>query len=357
MNGADQLLLGEAIRLAERGRFTCAPNPTVGCIIVRDGEILGRGYHAVPGEGHAEVQALADAGGEVAGSTVYVSLEPCSVVAKTPACAATLIEAQVSRVVAGCEDPNPRVAGSGFALLREAGIEVENAEREDARRVIRGFQKRITQGLPWVRVKSASSLDGGTALASGESKWITGPDARNDVQYWRARSDAIVTGVGTVIADDPELTVRRYTQVKQPVRVVLDASLSIPADARILCDGGETLVIHEAGDGANVPANQATVEYLRHDTRDIEGILKLLAERGCNEVLVEAGASVTGAFLASDHWDEWVQYVAPKFLGANTRPVADHAYETLADVAACELDSVMQIGEDVRLILHPVRNP
>ncbi|MGK0260977.1 MAG: diaminohydroxyphosphoribosylaminopyrimidine deaminase, partial [Candidatus Azotimanducaceae bacterium] len=199
LHASDLLLLKAATELAEQGRFTCAPNPTVGCIIVRQGELIGRGYHAVRGQGHAEVQAIKDAGGDVSGATVYVSLEPCAFEGRTPACAQTLIEAKVARVVIALTDPHPRVAGLGAKMLVEAGIEVEQVELPEAQAAIRGYASRIVRQRPWVTVKTASSLDGSVALANGESQWITGPQARADVQRLRARSDAIVTGVGTVI--------------------------------------------------------------------------------------------------------------------------------------------------------------
>ena len=196
---SDQLFLQAAIQLAERGRFTCAPNPTVGCVIARDGAIIGRGYHARTGEGHAEVNAIADAAQDLAGTTVYVSLEPCAFEGRTPACAKTLVTAGVARVVIAAEDPHPQVAGAGIGILRAAGIEVALMVQPEALALIEGYVSRVTRGLPWVRVKSASSLDGAISLGSGESQWITSPQARADVQYWRARSDAIITGVGTVL--------------------------------------------------------------------------------------------------------------------------------------------------------------
>ena len=352
MNRSDLLLLRAAIDLAERGRFSCAPNPAVGCIIVRDGTIIGRGYHARAGEGHAEVQALADAGGDVAGATVYVSLEPCSVVGRTPACADTLIRAGVRRVVAGCLDPDPRVAGGGISLLRDAGIDVEVADLPEAKHLIVGFGRRITGGAPLLRIKTASSLDGATALASGESQWITGETARNDVQYWRARSDAIITGIGTVLADDPSLTVRRFEGVKQPLRVVLDTALKTPPTAQLLNDGGATLLVHDPG--VSKPASLSAADTVALARGDLAGLLRELAERGCNEVLLESGPTLLGAFVETDRWDEWIAYIAAKILGSASRPLVEQHVDKLAGVGRAEIVSVTPVGEDLRIIL---RNP
>ena len=271
MKDSEILLLKHAIDLAEGGRFTCAPNPTVGCVIVRDGRILGRGWHKKAGEGHAEVEAIRDAGGDVRGATVYVSLEPCAFEGRTPACASTLVEAGVKRVVMAALDPHPKVSGHGIEILQSAGIETEVHELPEALEAIKGFRSLQERGRPWVRIKTASSLDGASALANGESKWITGSAAREDVQYWRARSDAIVTGVGTIKADDPALTVRSFA-AKAPLRVVLDSQLSTPNDAQVMQDGGATLVVY--CEGQHAQAVSESVEYLKLDPKHVKTLVE-----------------------------------------------------------------------------------
>lgn len=357
MKASDRLFIQAAVLLAEHGRLTCAPNPTVGCIIVRNGQAIGRGYHEYAGQGHAEVNAIADAGGDVTGSTVYVSLEPCSFIGKTPACAQTLIDAGVTRVVIGALDPNPRVAGNGIAMLKAANIEVELLDLVQARNCIAGFTKRITTNRPFVRLKSASSLDGAIALADGTSQWITGSEARADVQYWRARSDAIITGVGTVDDDDPRLNVRdeRYAHCHQPLRVVLDANARTPSSSHLMCDGQPTLLVH--AHATQVPEQDPDgVErlFLKNGPTDLQGLLGTLGNRGCNEVLVEAGPGVLGSFLKTNLWDEWICYLAPKALGGNTRQLADFNIEKLADSIDAKVVDQARIGDDVRLTLCPL---
>jgi diaminohydroxyphosphoribosylaminopyrimidine deaminase/5-amino-6-(5-phosphoribosylamino)uracil reductase len=353
LHASDLLLLKAATELAEQGRFTCAPNPTVGCIIVRQGELIGRGYHAVRGEGHAEVQAIKDAGGDVSGATVYVSLEPCAFEGRTPACAQTLIEAKVARVVIALTDPHPRVAGLGAKMLVEAGIEVEQVELPEAQAAIRGYASRIVRQRPWVTVKTASSLDGSVALANGESQWITGPQARADVQRLRARSDAIVTGVGTVIEDNPRLTVRLDSNedCMQPLRVVLDSHGRTPPGATLMTDEFATLIVHEP----SAPFNQSgrAVTELAISPSNITAVLTHLADQGCNEVLVEAGPKVVGSFAKAALWDEWIAYIAPKFLGSDSLHVADFKLEALANAQAAKLIDVTPIGDDLRLTMVP----
>ncbi len=359
LSDSDRLFLRQAIELAEGGRFTCAPNPCVGCVVVRDGMVLGRGFHLRAGEGHAEVNALADArsqGHDVAGSTVYVSLEPCSFVGRTPACAATLVEAQVARVVVAMQDPHPKVAGAGVAMLRQHGVVVDTTEEPAAHRLLRGYVNRVTRDLPWVRIKTAASLDGAVALASGASQWITGPEARQDVQYWRARSDAIITGVGTVLADDPKLTVRdeRLAPYQQPLRVILDRQLRTPASAAVLNDGHATLLCHHAD--TPVPDALQQHEHLQlyalSEENPLQALLAQLAVLGCNEVMVEAGPHVCGAFARADLWDEWVSYLAPKWLGNDAQSLAQFAVNRLTDAPTAKVVDVAQFGEDVRLILE-----
>ena len=357
MRTSDLLFVTATVELAENGRFTCAPNPTVGCIITRNGQVIGRGCHQYAGQGHAEVHAIADAGGDVKGATVYVSLEPCSFFGQTPACAQTLLEAGVARVVIGALDPNPRVAGKGIAMLEAGNIKVELLDSAEARACIAGFAKRITTNRPLVRLKTASSIDGAVALANGESQWITGPSARTDVQYWRARSDAVITGIGTVLADDPQLNVRdaRYAHCYQPLRVVLDSTARTPLSSKLLCDGQPTLLIHN--DDAEVVGkdqNNASRLYLKDGPSDLASLLDELGNRGCNEVLVEAGPGVLGSFLQADLWDEWICYLAPKALGRDARQLADFNIEKLADSIDAKVVDQARIGEDVRLTLRPI---
>ncbi|MBT6557925.1 MAG: bifunctional diaminohydroxyphosphoribosylaminopyrimidine deaminase/5-amino-6-(5-phosphoribosylamino)uracil reductase RibD [Gammaproteobacteria bacterium] len=363
MKASDRLYIQATVQLAEGGRFTCAPNPTVGCIITRNGQVIGRGYHQYAGQGHAEINAIADAGGDVQGATVYVSLEPCSFFGQTPACAQTLIDAGVARVVIGILDPNPRVAGSGVAMLEAANIKVTLLDLAEARACIAGFAKRITSNRPLVRLKTASSIDGAIALANGESQWITGPSARADVQYWRARSDAVITGVGTVIADDPQLNVRdaNYAHCHQPLRVVLDSTARTPSSSKLLRDGQPTLLIHSNTIDISVKETEVSIEdphsvsrlYLKDGPSDLAALLDELGNRGCNEVLVEAGPGVVGSFLQANLWDEWICYLAPKALGRNARQLADFNIEKLADSIDAKVVDQARIGDDVRLTLRP----
>jgi diaminohydroxyphosphoribosylaminopyrimidine deaminase/5-amino-6-(5-phosphoribosylamino)uracil reductase len=359
---SDRVFLDAAVELAEGGRFTCAPNPTVGCIIVRDAEIIGRGFHVMAGSGHAEVNAIADAGGDVRGSTVYVSLEPCAFEGRTPACAQTLIDAEVARVVIAAEDPHPRVSGAGINMLRSAGIEVNLLTQPEALACIAGYSCRVSDNRPFVRIKTASSVDGGTALASGESQWITGEAARADVQYWRARSDAIITGVGTVLADDPRLTVRpdvhggAYADCLQPLRVILDSKLRTPSTATLLNDGGATLLVHNGDVEPPTYLRElpgVTLLGLDNGPQDLSAVLIHLSEAGCNEVLVEAGAQVCGSFAAAGLWDEWLCYVAPKWLGSGHRGLAEFTVPQLADAPTGEILQITEIGDDMRLRMVP----
>ncbi len=356
MSSADRAFLAACVELAEQGRMTCAPNPTVGCLIVRDGKVLGRGYHARTGEGHAEVNAIADAGGEVGGATVYVSLEPCSFESRTGACTQALIEHNVARVVVACLDPHPRVSGEGMQILERAGVAVELISLESAARCIEGYVSRVTRGQPLVRLKTAGSLDGAMALADGTSQWITGPAARDDVQYWRARSDAVVTGVETVIADNPALTVRSeaYAHAHAPLRVVLDSRLRIPVDAQLLNDGKATLIVHH--ENAQVPDTlqiKPNVECvaLPQGPHDLHAVLQQLGERGCNEVLIEAGPRVVGSFINEQCWDYCVAYVAPKWLGSSARSLADLTVARLSDAPQGQMIDTCMIGDDIRMTL------
>ncbi|MEA9588875.1 bifunctional diaminohydroxyphosphoribosylaminopyrimidine deaminase/5-amino-6-(5-phosphoribosylamino)uracil reductase RibD [Xanthomonas sp. WHRI 10064A] len=354
----DHRWMAQALRLAERGAYTTRPNPMVGCVIVRDGVCVGEGFHQRAGGPHAEVFALRAAGERARGATAYVTLEPCAHYGRTPPCALALIEAGVARVVAAMADPFPQVNGGGFALLREAGIEVVSGVLQaQARELNRGFLSRVERGRPWLRVKLGASLDGRTALASGESKWITGADARADVQRWRARAGAILTGAGTVLADDPAMTVRLGddTPFVPPLRVVLDARLRTVGCGKIRQGDAPTLYLH--GNAAPAPSlhNAEFVGMPLHDGRfDLGAVLALLAERGINEVHAEAGATLSGALLEAGLVDELLVYLAPVVLGDAARPLlAGLGIDTMAQRRTLHLADVRQLGQDLRLRYLP----
>jgi len=363
----DRKMMGRALQLAAKARFTAAPNPAVGCLVIADETILGEGFTRPPGGNHAEIEALQMAG-SASGSTVYVTLEPCNHQGKTGPCTQALIDAKVTRVVVACEDPNPLVAGSGIKRLQEAGIEVELGLLEDqARELNRGFIKRCTQGTPWVLVKMAASLDGRTAMASGQSQWITSPAARLDVQRLRAASCAIITGIGTQLMDDPSLTLRINESdlgvqdaLQQPLRVVVDAQLKMSAQARLLQQPGHCLIATLEG-AAQREKSQALVKAgaevifmpAQGEHIDLQALLVELAERGCNQVMVEAGAGLAGAFIAEGLLDELVCYWAPKLFGDQARPMFGLPIETIDAHLAFSIQDLRQVGEDIRLTLHP----
>ncbi|WP_386338939.1 bifunctional diaminohydroxyphosphoribosylaminopyrimidine deaminase/5-amino-6-(5-phosphoribosylamino)uracil reductase RibD [Xanthomonas citri pv. citri] len=355
----DHRWMAQALRLAERGAYTTRPNPMVGCVIVRDGVCVGEGFHQRAGGPHAEVFALRAAGELARGATAYVTLEPCAHYGRTPPCALALNEAGVRRVVAAMADPFPQVNGGGFALLREAGIEVlSGVMQAQARTLNRGFLSRVERGRPWLRVKLGASLDGRTALASGESKWITSADARADVQRWRARAGAILTGAGTVMADDPSMTVRlgEDTPVVPPLRVVLDARLRTLACRNIRQGDAPTLYLHGEDVSAPLPTDAQFLAMQLHAGRfDLTAVLALLAERGINEVHVEGGATLSGALLQAGLVDELLLYMAPVLLGDTAKPLlAGLGIETMAQCAALQLLDVRQLGQDLRLRYAPV---
>ena len=350
------MYLRAAVELAAEGLYSCTPNPRVGCLIVRDGRVIGRGAHIRAGEGHAEINALADARRDVAGATVYISLEPCAFHGRTPPCSEALIAANVRRVVVAMTDPHEQVSGAGLAQLRQAGIDTERRELPEAQDLNAGYVSRIQRKRPFVRIKIAASLDGRTAMASGESRWITGPEARADVQYWRARSCAIITGSGTVLTDDPQLTVRDRKfavqgEIRQPLRVVTDTGLRIPADAALLKTDGPVLLAHRA----DIEPAIAGVEHMAFGKGpvDLNGLLGELAARGCNEVLVEAGPTLVGAFLAAGLWDELLLYVAPKLLGSDARPLAQLPLIAMNEAVGATIHDFVQVGDDLRLRLLP----
>ncbi len=353
----DHQHMAHALRLAERAAYTARPNPMVGCVIARDEVVVGEGWHQRTGGPHAEVFALRQAGEQARGATAYVTLEPCAHHGRTPPCALALIEAGVSRVVAAMRDPFPKVDGGGFVLLREAGIAVaEGLMAAQARELNQGFLSRIERGRPWVRVKLAASLDGRTAMADGRSKWITGAAAREDVQHWRARAGAILTGAATVLADDPMLTVRLTdTEVLPPLRVVLDARLRSLDCARVREGGAPTLYLHDA---AVRPPEAVDAEFASvpsHDGRlDLGAVLALLAERGINEVHTEAGATLAGALLAGGWVDELLLYQAPTLLGEHGRPLLSGlGIHAMDDQRRMRVVDQRQVGGDLRLLLRP----
>lgn len=369
-SAADREWMSRALMLAERGVYTTEPNPRVGCVLVADGRIVGEGWHVRAGEGHAEVNALAQAGNLARGATAYVTLEPCSHFGRTPPCADALVKAGVSRVVAAMQDPNPQVAGNGLNRLREAGIEVDCGLLEaQAQALNPGFIKRMQQGLPWVRVKLAMSLDGRTAMASGESKWITGPAARADVQRLRARSGAVVSGADSVLLDDSALTVRAAelglpadeaaaAAERQPLRVLIDSLRRVPLDQRFFRETGPTLVISTSAEQAADDYRAAGSELLAvpgaDGKVDLHAVLQTLAERGCNEVLVEAGAGLSGAFWRAGLVDELIVYMAPRLLGSQARPLMQLPFESMSEAMDVAIVDMRAIGQDWRITARPI---
>ncbi|PZO63667.1 MAG: bifunctional diaminohydroxyphosphoribosylaminopyrimidine deaminase/5-amino-6-(5-phosphoribosylamino)uracil reductase RibD [Pseudoxanthomonas suwonensis] len=355
----DHAMMARALRLAERGRYTARPNPMVGCVITRDEVIVGEGLHWRAGEAHAEILALRAAGDAARGATVYCTLEPCAHVGRTGPCAEALIEAGVSRVVAAMRDPFPQVDGKGFERLQAAGICVQHGLLQaQAETLNLGFFSRIGRGRPWVRVKLACSLDGRTAMASGESQWITGESARQDVHRWRARSGAILTGSGTVLADDPSLTARLQAGIvlQPPLRVVLDPGLATAARGKVREGRAPTLYVHapDAKPPAGFAAERIAVPF-RDGGLDLHAVMAALAQRQINDVQVEAGATLAGAFLQAGLVDELLLYIAPVLLGAQARPLFDGLNITnMAERLRLRTVDTRRLGEDLRLLLRPI---
>jgi diaminohydroxyphosphoribosylaminopyrimidine deaminase/5-amino-6-(5-phosphoribosylamino)uracil reductase len=356
----DHALMTRALRLAEHGAFTTRPNPMVGCVIAHGEDVVGEGWHQKKGGPHAEVFALQAAGDRAKGATAYVTLEPCAHTGSTGPCADALIAAGVARVVAAMRDPFPQVDGAGFEKLRAAGIVVESGLMEaQARELNRGFLSRIERGRPWLRVKLASSLDGRSAMASGDSKWISGEASRRDVQQWRARSGALLTGAGTVLADDPQLTARldEGNEFVPPLRVVLDPGLATVARGRVREGDAPTLYLHapEAKPPRGLQADHVAVP-VRNGRFDLHAVLNLLATRGINEVQVEAGATLAGAFLAAGLVDELLLYIAPVLLGERARPLFDGLHiDAMTERLHLRVVDSRSIGHDIRLLLRPER--
>jgi len=353
---ADHEFMARALRLARRGLYGTDPNPRVGCVLVRDGRVVGEGWHAVAGGPHAEVEALRQAGEAARGATAYVTLEPCCHHGRTPPCTDALIAAGVARVVAAMQDPNPQVAGQGLAALEAAGIAAASGLMEaQAAALNPGFIHRMHNGRPFVRCKLAMSLDGRTAMASGQSQWITGTGAREDVQRLRARSSVIMTGVGTVLADDPSLTVRLEGATRQPLRVVVDTHLSMPVDSCLLAEPGETLVVTAAQDEALQQAlreagAEVAVVPLQGDSVDLAAVLDLLGQRQANEVLLETGATLSGAMLRAGLIDELAIYMAPKLMGDSARGLFHlPGLEELDEAVGLDITDIRAVGTDWRI--------
>ncbi|MCW5581584.1 MAG: bifunctional diaminohydroxyphosphoribosylaminopyrimidine deaminase/5-amino-6-(5-phosphoribosylamino)uracil reductase RibD [Luteimonas sp.] len=354
----DHAMMAHALRLAERGAYTTKPNPMVGCVIARGDEVVGAGWHERKGGPHAEVVALQAAGERAKGATAYVTLEPCAHVGSTGPCAEALVAAGVSRVVAAMRDPFPKVDGAGFAKLRDAGIEVGAGLLEAQARALNvGFLSRFERGRPWVRVKFGCSLDGRTAMANGDSKWITGEASRADVMRWRARAGAILTGAGTVLADDPSLTVRfgDDTPFVAPLRVVLDPGLATVARGKVREGDAPTLYLHapDAKPPRELAAARAPVP-VKAGMFDLDAVMALLARREVNEVHVETGATLAGALLKAGLVDELLLYVAPVLLGDTARPLFGGLGLTeMAQRLQLSTVETRRIGDDLRLLLRP----
>lgn len=368
MSSHDPSFMARALELARKGLYSTHPNPRVGCVIVRDGLIVGEGWHVRAGEAHAEVHALRQAGELARGATAYVTLEPCSHQGRTPPCAEALVEAGLSRVVAAMQDPNPLVAGKGLQRLQQAGIQVHSGVLEgEARQLNAGFVKRMEQGLPLVRVKLAMSLDGRTAMASGESQWITGPAARAEVQRLRARSSLVLSGADTLLMDKARLTVRAdelaldaelkaLALSRPPQRVLVDGRLRVPLDAPFF-QAGSVLVATCSAEGQAQHYQRAGHELLpvagSDGHVDLRKLLVELGARGANELLVEAGPKLAGAFARAGLVDEYRIFMAAKFLGSSARPLLDWPMERMAEAAPLRITELRAIGDDWMLVAQP----
>ncbi|WP_438499714.1 bifunctional diaminohydroxyphosphoribosylaminopyrimidine deaminase/5-amino-6-(5-phosphoribosylamino)uracil reductase RibD [Pantoea ananatis] len=364
----DERYMARALELARRGRFTTTPNPNVGCVIVLDGQIVGEGWHQRAGEPHAEVHALRMAGDRARGATAYVTLEPCSHHGRTPPCCDALIAAGVKRVVAAMQDPNPQVAGRGLHRLHQAGIEVSHGlMMQEAEALNRGFLKRMRTGFPWIQLKLGASLDGRTAMASGESQWITSSAARRDVQRLRAQSSAILSSSATVLADNPSLTVRwseldsesqrlvDEAELRQPVRVIVDSQNRVTPHHKLIEQSGETWLMRQQVDDRHWPETVTQIPVpLRDSQLDLVALMMVLGQRQINSVWVEAGATLAGALIQAGLVDELIVYVAPKLLGNDARGLCQLAGLTqLADAPVFAFRDIRQVGDDVRLTLTP----
>jgi diaminohydroxyphosphoribosylaminopyrimidine deaminase/5-amino-6-(5-phosphoribosylamino)uracil reductase len=356
----DHQCMATALQLARRGLNTTHPNPRVGCVISRDGKIIGSGWHRKAGEDHAEIHALREAGDEAAGATAYVTLEPCSHSGRTPPCVDALLNAKIARVVFAIGDPNPDVNGNGSRKLQQAGIEVQSGlMAEDAEKLNAGFLTRMRHGRPWVRIKLAQSMDGRIALANGSSQWISGSAARADVQNWRARSDAILTGIGTVLADDPSLNVRNSVDARQPARIIVDSQWRTPANARLLKLPGKVLIAglgdHAVPQALKQTAADCMISPSVDGRVDVKAVLLELGKQGFNEVQVEAGANLCGTLLQQGLVDELLIYQAPVILGGDAiSPFATPRLDNMEDRVHLEWIDSRRIGRDLRIRLKPV---
>ncbi|MDX2502995.1 MAG: bifunctional diaminohydroxyphosphoribosylaminopyrimidine deaminase/5-amino-6-(5-phosphoribosylamino)uracil reductase RibD [Gammaproteobacteria bacterium] len=376
---SDEYYMAKAIALAKKGWYTTHPNPRVGCVLVRDGQIIAQGWHQYAGQGHAEVNALAQLqngkpAGKAQGATAYVTLEPCSHFGKTPPCSNALIDAGIKRLVVAMVDPNPLVAGKGIRRIQENGIEVKTGVLEsEARALNPGFIQRMESKRAKIRCKMAMSLDGRTAMASGESKWITAADAREDVQRLRAESSAIVTGIGTVLADDPSMTVRSkdYADIRrQPERVILDTQLKMPVAAKMLSLEGRTVILTAQNSSAlnslaqskarELESRGACVRYVatREHNGDVhlslDEVVSVLAQRQYNEVLLEAGATLTGSMLQAGYVDELILYIAPHLMGSEARGLFNlPGLKTMSERINVTIEDIRAVGKDYRITARP----
>lgn len=347
-----------ALQWAAKGMFTTTPNPRVGCVIVKDGQVIGEGYTQPPGQAHAEVQALADAarrGHDVRGATAYVTLEPCSHFGRTPPCADAIVRAGIARVVAALRDPNPLVAGQGLARLEAAGVQVACGVLEaEAREMNIGFLSRMQRGRPWVRMKTAASLDGGTALHNGQSQWITSSSARDDGHWWRARACAILTGIGTVQEDDPQLNVRAVDTPRQPLRIVVDSALQIDPSARVLAGGGTLVVAARHDERKEAQLREAGAEIIvlpnAHGKVDLPALMVELGRRQINELHVEAGFKLNGSLIREACVDELLVYLAPSLLGDAQRMFALPPLDDISQRRLMSFHEIKQIGPDLRIL-------
>ncbi|MCL6689441.1 bifunctional diaminohydroxyphosphoribosylaminopyrimidine deaminase/5-amino-6-(5-phosphoribosylamino)uracil reductase RibD [Pseudomonas sp. R3.Fl] len=366
MSAVDQAYMARALELARKGLYSTHPNPRVGCVVVKDGVVIGEGWHVRAGEPHAEVHALRQAGDNARGATAYVTLEPCSHFGRTPPCADALVKAGVARVVAAMQDPNPQVAGQGLRRLAEAGIEVACGVLEaEAREINAGFIKRMETGLPFVRVKLAMSLDGRTAMASGESQWITGAAARRAVQRLRARSSVVLSGADTVLLDAARLTVRpdelgldaeqtALAAARQPLRVLVDGRLRVPTDAAFYQAGPALVASCAERDGFAVEGRELLVLPGADGHVDLAKLLAELGARGANEVLVEAGPRLAGAFARLGLVDEYRIFVAPRLLGSSARPLLELPLEKMAEARELKIVDIRAVGDDWLVTARPV---
>ena len=355
-SSADHAYLSQALQLAEKGLFSTTPNPRVGCVVVRDNQIVGRGWHERAGQAHAEINALKQASVAAKNATVYVTLEPCSHHGRTPPCVEALVHAGVVKVIVAMEDPNPLVSGKGCALLRQAGIEVHVGLMEAQATALNiGFVHRMRHKRPWVRLKVATSLDGKTALNNGVSQWITGEAARQDGHSWRARSCAILTGIGTVKADDPQLTVRHIKTSRQPLRVVVDSRLEIPLDAKLL-QGGSAIIFSAVSNHEkfaalkDLGAKLIEISDVNGDV-DLVKMMRNLADLEINELLVEAGSKLNGALVKAGLVDELIMFIAPQLLGDMAQGILNlPEIKCLEQKSKLDIQDLRMVGQDIRIV-------